>query len=78
MALVIPWLLVREYQQHRNALADQLSRVTGWAGCGGRYPPWRTRRVGAAAGTGSERSGALTVEWRFRPIMSAMPWGTTA
>ena len=30
MALVIPWLLVREYQQHRNALADQLSRVTGW------------------------------------------------
>ena len=47
MALVIPWLLEREYQQHRNldyyglpetfegwhetanALADQLSRVTG-------------------------------------------------
>jgi hypothetical protein len=47
MALVIPWLLKREYQQHRNldyyglpetfeewrgianALADQLSRVTG-------------------------------------------------
>ena len=47
MALVIPWLLEREYQQHRNldyyglpevfeawretanALADQLSRLTG-------------------------------------------------
>ena len=79
MALVIPWLLVREYQQHRNldyyglpetfeewreaanALADQLCSCDRSADCEGRYPPWRTRRVGAAAGASSERSGALRI-----------------
>ena len=65
MALVIPWLLVREYQQHRNALADQLSRVTGWRVVKvvihpGELEEWARRQER------SERSGALTVEWRFR------------
>ena len=78
MALVIPWLLVREYQQHRNldyyglpetfeewreaanALANQLARVTGRRIVKVVIHP-RTRRVGAAAGTSSECSGALRI-----------------